>query len=335
MTPINFDTIRGSVRGRWLEVLTEIIGGQSLTGKNCPCPGCGGRDRFQFNRQSEAGAFSCRGHKDGGGDGFALLMHALGCDFKRAADLVAQSLGLSGEKAFNAPVTRHPAPAFPAPAVDWSRARGKLASLWHEGKPITAHDPAGRYLQRRGLRIPANSDVLRFHHALPYWNQGIDGKPEFVGKPPAMLARIQRHDGMTMGLHRIYLESDGRKFDHQDLASKKLFKAGELTGCAVRLSNSPAEQLAVAEGIETGMAFQQMTGVCTWATISAAMMPSVWLPEHVTKVYIALDADEAGRHAAQKLAERLPKEGKEPFFCEPLDGCNDWADYLARRLHHA
>jgi phage/plasmid primase-like uncharacterized protein len=35
--------------GRWREILPALgIDGRFLTGKNCPCPMCGGRDRFRL-----------------------------------------------------------------------------------------------------------------------------------------------------------------------------------------------------------------------------------------------------------------------------------------------
>lgn len=295
------------------------------------CPGCGGSDRFQFNRRSDSGAFSCRHHPDGGGDGFDLLMHVLDCDFKTAAKQVAAALGLAdGEQAYR-PITP---PSVP-PAIDWLKKREKAAAIWHAGKAITADDPAGRYLTRRGLNLPNCADALRYHPALDYWTQGDGDQPEFIGRPPALVARILRSDGMAAGLHRIYLESDGRKFDHNGLPAKKIFKAGELVGAAVRLGKPDEDRLAIAEGIETAMAFSQLTGVCTWAALSSSLMPGVWLPDQIKRVYIAADNDEAGRKAAEKLAGRLLDTGRAVWINTP-EGCSDWNDRLiALEVRHA
>ncbi len=330
----SFDDIRLATRGHWLEVLTKIIGSDALTGKNGPCPGCGGHDRFQFNRKSEVGAFSCRGHENGGGDGFALIQHVLACDFKTATRHVAQALGLAdGGGEYRTPITRPTAPP-PAPAADWLKVKEKAARAWHEGKPVTIANPPGMYLHRRGLLIPAEADSLRFHPALPYWKQGDDGQPEFIGRFPALIARIQRPDGMGAGLHRIYLEQDGRKFSVDGLPSKKLMKAGELSGAAVRLGKPDGDRLAIAEGIETALAFTRLTGCPCWAALSASLMPSVWIPEGVERVYIAADNDPAGERAAQRLAGRLVNDGVAAWIVRPEHG-NDWNDDLLHHLHTA
>ena len=333
MTRKSFDDIRMASRGRWLEVLTEIIGPEFVTGKNGPCPACGGNDCYQFNLRSEVGAFSCRKHERGGGDGFALIQHVLGCDFKTAARHVAQALGLADGGGEYRSITR-PATPPPAPAADWLKAKEKAARVWHEGKPVTIANPAGMYLHRRGLLIPAEADSLRFHPALSYWKQGDDGQPEFIGSPPALIARIQRPDGMGAGLHRIYLEQDGRKFSVDGLPSKKLMKAGELSGAAVRLGKPDGDRLAIAEGIETALAFTRLTGCPCWAALSASLMPSAWIPEGVGRVYIAADNDPAGERAAQRLAARLANDGLAAWIIRPEHG-NDWNDDLLHHLHTA
>src|SRR6516165_10035464 len=48
-----------------------------------PCPVCGGRDRFAINPRK--GLFNCRGCGIGG-DAIALVMHAEGCDFRKAVE---------------------------------------------------------------------------------------------------------------------------------------------------------------------------------------------------------------------------------------------------------
>lgn len=336
MSRASIDRVRLASRGRWLAILSEIIGPEYLTGKNSPCPGCGGSDRYQFNQRSKSGAFSCRHHPDGGGDGFALIQHVLGCEFTTAASMVSKALGLSdsemGVVLNNIPIS----PRSALPAVDWSKAKASARRVWHEAQPITADSPPGLYLLRRGLAIPCAADALRFHAALPYWKQGDDGKPEFVAKLPALVARIARPDGMGCGLHRIYLEPDGRKFTVDGLPAKKILKAGDLTGCAVQLGKAIDDRLAISEGIETALAFSLLSGVCTWAALSSSLMPTVWLPDSARRIYIAADNDEAGLRAAAKLASRLLVDGRDVWINTPPTG-NDWNDHLlnTRGVRHA
>jgi putative DNA primase/helicase len=48
-------------RGRWRHILPALgIADNFLTGRNCPCPMCGGRDRFRFiDRLDADGMWVC------------------------------------------------------------------------------------------------------------------------------------------------------------------------------------------------------------------------------------------------------------------------------------
>ncbi len=85
------DYLRGGDRWPWL--LTRFgIPASALKGKNCPCPGCGGKDRFRFDNKDGTGSFLC---SQGSGDvlagtGWALLEHVYGWSFERALEEVAR-----------------------------------------------------------------------------------------------------------------------------------------------------------------------------------------------------------------------------------------------------
>lgn len=332
MTPRRTDEIRTAARGCWPDILARLgVDAALIDGRNRPCPGCGGRDRFQFNRRSAAGAFSCRSHPDGGGDGFDLVRHVFEADFSTACRMVAEAMGMeagNGEPRRIAPPLRL---AHPAPAEDCHRQREKMARLWDEGKAITANNSAGRYHVRRCLPLPEHGEALRFHSALPYWRQGDDGEPEFIGRPPAMLARIVGTDGEPVGLHRIYLEPDGGKFAVDGLPNKKIMKAGELHGAAVRLALPTDGRLWITEGIEDAAAVMAMSGIPAWAALSASLMPGIWLPDDVDRVYIGADADPAGQRAAHALAERMHGEGRKVWICTPAAPFKDWNEELIAR----
>lgn len=320
---LSFDEIRANARGRWPEIIGALVGQDYISGKNGPCPGCGGRDRFQFNRRSDAGAFVCRAHPRQGGDGFELLAHALGLSFAEAMRQVGDFLGLTH---YNA-APRRPAPPPPAPAVDWSQARKAARGMWHSARQIEASDPAGRYLASRGLALPGTATALRFHPSLSYWNAGRE-----IGRFPALLARISRLDGLGAGLHRSWLSEAGRKLAIDGLPARKLFKAGDLTGTAVQLAPPDAGRLAIAEGIETALAFSQATGCPCWAALSAGALARWQPPEAARKVYIAVDVDAAGEAAAAALAKRLLAAGLEVFLAPP-PGAGDWNDAIRGAAH--
>ena len=321
---IPFDDIRAAARGHWSSILESLVGEQYLSGRNGPCPGCGGSDRFQFNVRSPAGAFSCRAHPKGGGDGFELIEHALDIGFAEAARMVAGALGMSAATS-NRPAHRPPTPA-PAPAADWSRARRQATEMWSAGLPISSNDAAGRYLAGRGLALPADSANLRHHPALPYWKPG-DGRAELVSNFPALLARISLPDGRGCGLHRIYLTPDGRKLALDGLPAKKLFKAGDLTGAAVQLARPADGVVGICEGIETALAFGMGAGIPVWAGVSAPGLAAAAFPPDVRVVHIGADPDEPGQRAALALAQRLADEGRQAWIHTP-PGTGDWNDWL-------
>jgi len=319
---MHIDLIRCEARGHWDRLIAVILGKQYVTGKNGPCPGCGGTDRYQFNLRSESGAFSCRAHENGGGDGFDLIQHALDCDFITAAKHVQEALGLANGAGEYLP-SHKPIPAPVAPVIDWAEKRERARSIWRSGNPITASDPAGMYLQSRGLPIPRHADTLRFHDRLFYYH---DGKQ--MGAWPALIARCVSPEGKGVALHRVYLDHDGKKLSLGDgMAVKKIYKAGDLSGMAVRLSAPRDDRLAVSEGIENALAFETLTGIAAWSGVSACGLKSIAIPDGIKRVFIAADADEPGERAAQALAKRLVDGGLSVWINRP-EGYRDWNDKL-------
>ena len=79
-------------RGRWPPILEQLgVEPAIIDGRNQPCPGCGGRDRFQFTDKYGDGNYICRGC--GPGDGFALLELCRGWKFVDALKAVEDALG--------------------------------------------------------------------------------------------------------------------------------------------------------------------------------------------------------------------------------------------------
>lgn len=319
-----YDEIRILARGCWANILADLgVDSHLLDGKNHPCPACGGNDRFQFNIRSASGAFSCRSHPNGGGDGFELLKHVFEIDFSMAASRVASVLGMS-PSATSEPVRVNNQFSRSA-AHECHKARRKATDWWQQGKQITTGDAAGLYLNRRCLVIPDTANSLRFHPALPYWKQA-DGKSVFIGNFPALLARIVNCEGKGAGLHRIYLESNGEKLALDGLPAKKIHKVGELRGGAVRLAE-PLDSLWVTEGVEDALAVMSLSSIPAWAAVSAGMMPFVQIPETVRKIFIGADNDAPGQKGATALANRLYGEGRKVWIHTPPKA-KDWNDEI-------
>jgi putative DNA primase/helicase len=211
----------------------------------------------------------------------------------------------------------------------------KLEAEWNQTHLISIDDAAGKYLAGRSI-IPKTPPLnLRFHPHLDYWILDEAGDWQSVGKYPAMIGRIEGLHGKLAGLHRTYLTDDGCKADLPEQRKMIAVSSGSTRGSAVRLS-SASNRLAVAEGIETALAYEQLTNLPAWAALTAGGMEQIELPKAVTDVWICVDLDRSGRGelAAGRLAQRLIREGKRVFKATPPgaipEGAKglDWCDAL-------
>ena len=113
-----------------------------------------------------------------------------------------------------------------------------------------------------------------------------------------------------------------------------------INGAAVRLFEA-GEEVAISEGIETGIAVHLATSKPVWAGLNAGNLEKLWLPEAVRKVCIYADNDADGDFAGQALAfalaRRLKQEEKKTGPREvrvflPRQAGTDWADVWRLRL---
>lgn len=94
------DDLKIAVSGQWYSVLSALgIDSRTLSNKHCPCPICGGDDRFRFDDLG-AGRWLCSGGRDKrgcntSGDGFGLIMGVRNISFGDACKLVEAHLGVS------------------------------------------------------------------------------------------------------------------------------------------------------------------------------------------------------------------------------------------------
>ena len=85
--------------------------------------------------------------------------------------------------------------------------------------------------------------------------------------------------------------------------------------------------MCVAEGIETGLAVQQVTGIPTVAALSKSGTVRLDLPSVVQEVIICADGDDAGREAA-KFAACHFRNNVRIIRVAPADDGQDFADML-------
>ena len=300
--------VREIAAGKWPGLLLGFgLTERQLSGKHCPCPICGGSDRFRFDDKDGRGTYFCS--HCGAGDGVSLIMAFKGWDFKTAAREIEQAAGAI-------PAGEVPKQPGEAEKVE------KLRRVWSEGKPLQAGDEAMRYLAGRGLSVETIPSCLRLHPALPYFDEGKE-----VGKFPALLARVVGPDGAGLTLHRTYLQG-GKKA--QVTSPRKLMAGKPISGGAIKLSPA-GEWLGIAEGIETALAASALFRCPVWSVVSANGIESFEPPVGVKTLTIFADNDSnfTGQAAAYAAARRLSQRGiTVEVAIPPLVG--DWLDVLNR-----
>jgi putative DNA primase/helicase len=142
-----------------------------------------------------------------------------------------------------------------------------------------------------------------------------------------LVARIENVDGELIGLHRTWLKCDDRgRWQRQDRAM-----LGRVKGGAVRLGPA-ADELLVAEGIETAASAMVATDLPAWAALSAGGLESLVLPPLplARNVIILADNDPNGRgeSAARSAGGRWLSEGRHPRIAMPKTVGSDWNDVL-------
>jgi len=186
--------------------------------------------------------------------------------------------------------------------------------LWDETEP--ANWLIQTYLGGRIILGPI-PETIRLHRALRHREAGC--------RRPAMIGAVQHAEHGFVGLHCTYLAANGQG-KATAIEPVKRF-VGPVGGAAVRLAPA-SDTVAVSEGIESGLSYQEATGTPTWAALSASGIRLLILPEQIRNVIIACDPDPVGIMAARAAAKRWLAEGRRVSICRPPLG-RDFND-LAR-----
>ena len=258
----------------------------------------------------------CCGYKNGmsvtvTGDGMELLHCFAGCS---QTDLLA--------------VRRGQGQPFPSTHIIPIKAQGKdTAQKTGEAQKMWDSAQDGRtglvpfYLAARGL-VGLVPDSLRF-------------LPSHLHKPsqstwPVMLAAVTDIHSKLHAIHRTYLTKDGRA-KAPVMPPKMTY--GPVGGFACHLAPA-ASEMAVSEGIETGLAVQLSTGLPTWAALSAGGICNLILPPLplASEVVIAADNDAngCGQRAAHDAARVWREQGRRVRIAMPLEIGTDFNDVLFR-----
>ena len=202
--------------------------------------------------------------------------------------------------------------------------KDRLERIFAGSHAVSPGDPVDLYLRGRNIRLNSYPRDLRTHMSLEYWQ---DGKR--TGTYPGMLAVIRDPQGHPVGLHRTYLSVDGQKAPV--LAPKKLTS---LLGSpnAVQLSR-PNPRLAIAEGIETALSFQILSGIPTWSCLSTGGIERFVPPSGIREIIVAADHDDAGILAIERLVDRIAALGTPVKAVFPDAYGEDWNNVLQGVTH--
>lgn len=291
-----------SAVGKWPSLLASFgLSEGALSGRHCPCPVCGGKDRFRFTNLEGRGTSFCS--HCGPTDGIGLVQRITGANFKSALKDIESRLGMATVTTIKR-----------AESDDAKRAR--LMRVWNESAPACVGGPVIAYLRRR-LGLAVAPRAVREHPSLRF-----DGGYSF----PAMVAKVVR-GGRTVSLHRTYLTDDGRKAPVEN--AKKLMPGFGVSGASIPLAPA-AERMGVAEGIETALAASLLFDLPVWAAISASGMES-WEPPPTANditIFADNDANGVGQCAAYTLMKRLHSGGAAVRVLMPSDVGQDYADVI-------
>lgn len=293
-------------RGRWKGVLISLgLSADALTGKHCPCPICGGKDRFRFDDKDGSGSFFC--NHCGSGYGVHLVEKFRRVDRASAWNLI--------EGVVDGTVVGEAVEAGPDRTEQARR-------IWLDSEPVDRDGPVGRYLIGRGISLDRYPETLRQCERL-YLEGG-----EFHGKFPAMVWIIGSTNNRAVGVHLTYLTRSGAK---APVPNRRRVFGSLPAGSAIRTC-LPGAVLGIAEGIETALSASRLFGIPCWAAINAGSLAK-WEPPAETKEIVVFgdnDRNFAGQAAAYALAHRLANRKLTVRIEIPPTAGDDWNDVLLK-----
>lgn len=308
------DKTRDVARYRWRGVLAEMgIPEKALTGAHCPCPKCGGKDRFRFDDKEGHGTWFCS--HCGAGNGFKLLELVLGGSFREISRMVDGVVGNVQQQAKRDEISEE---------EKYKRNKRILS----ETRAVYPGDPVAVYLLARcGIHAGDIPVDIRVHDALPH--------PETKDLWPCMVSVVRDKAGNGVALHRTFITKTGEK---APVGKAKMFTPGsKMTGACIRM-HEPIENglLGIAEGIETALAARTLyNGMPVWSATNAMLLQAWEWPEGLRHIVIFGDNDDSftGHAAAYALARRARAAGLGVTVEIPETVGQDWCDVYAAKIH--
>lgn len=168
------------------------------------------------------------------------------------------------------------------------------------------------YLRGRGIPPMPGLDALHFRPRC-WYRRSIDDRGDVPSAMPAMIAAVTDNAGRVAGAHRTWLTSDGS--DKAPVAYPRR-AMGHLLGHGVRFGVA-APVMAAGEGIESTLSlFAAIPTLPSIAALSSAHLAALIFPPMLRRLYVAREADPAGRNAFATLVRRARQVGIDVL---PLD----------------
>jgi putative DNA primase/helicase len=305
--------------GRWREILPALgIDESYLSGRNCPCPICGGTDRFRFlDRRGKDGdgMWVCNQCTPKPRPAIELAIAFTGKPFREAARIVDEILG--GREVIPQTTIRLP--------EDNGGKTIQFRKSWRRGVPVKRGDVVDLYLQYRGVGMDLYPPCLRTS-TLDWY---LETHPDFLPPPipvppdlahinhlqprvtyeqmhrlPAMVAAIANPEGQHVATHRTFRAADGRGKANVSAPRKVAGKYGK--GPTIRLSPT-APTMGIAEGVETALSATRLFRIPVWSVICAYGIETFEPPPECRHLIVFADHDRHGKglQAAEQLRGRL------------------------------
>jgi hypothetical protein len=218
-------------------------------------------------------------------------------EFRDVADEARRFLAMPQPQAQDPHAQRQPAAARGSP--DAAR------RLFAMSRPV-AGTLAERYIASRGILMAARERALRFHPGC-YYRDLVTGETQTL---PALIAAVTDLDGHITGLQRTWLAPDGTGKARVADPRRSL---GHLLGNGIWLGldpGAPVPVMAAGEGFETMASLRTvMPALPVAAATSANHLAGLIFPPGCRRLYIAADADAAGRHGIERLSRRAGEAG--------------------------
>lgn len=286
------------------------------------CRGASGRSLYVRLKGPESGKGAAGKWTDActGEHGDLLDLIALNLGLPCLGDALDEARRFLGEPQPRQAASQSPVSAKARASRNSVEAARRLFAL---SRPITG-TIAETYLGLRGITASHDDIALRFHPRCFYRDVDAGRLLEL----PAMIAAVTDDAGVLTGVHRTWLSFDG---GGKACVASPRRAMGHLLGGGVRLGGGgeASRILFAGEGLETMLSLRMAMPLApVIAALSANHLAAVLFPALLRRLYVAVDADAAGRRALERLSARGREAGIEVLALHPALG--DFNDDLRR-----